>query len=126
MPSFVGPIVTFIPEPGFEAELQQGPVLDWLVDVLEQAKSLAQQYAPVDTGELQQSIDVDLELDGEELEGVLGAEAEHAPFQELGTVHHPPHPFLRPAMLAVLQGQGMDEGDIGFSAVFDEGGVEEV
>lgn len=126
MAAFVGPSVTFIPDVGYEEEILEGPALDWLIDVLEQAKQLAQQYAPVDTGELQDSIDIDLELSGEELEGVLGATALHAPFQELGTVNHPPHPFLRPAMLAVLQSQNMDEGDVGLNAVFDDGVVEEV
>ena len=48
--------------------------------------------APVDTGELRDSVDYD--VDSNKLELVIGAQAKHAPAIELGTSKAPAQPFL--------------------------------
>lgn len=56
--------------------------------------SAAKSKAPVRTGQLQTSIekkDVDITTK------TVGAKPKQAKFQELGTVHHKPQPFMRPA-----------------------------
>jgi HK97 gp10 family phage protein len=56
--------------------------------------STAQSICPVDTGELQSSIGVEMQS---EFEGHVVATAEHAPYVEFGTVHMMAQPFLGPA-----------------------------
>lgn len=58
------------------------------------AETYAKQLAPVDTGNLRNSITHE-QLD-EDTE-VIGTNVEYAPYQELGTSKMPAHPFLRPA-----------------------------
>ena len=48
--------------------------------------------APVDTGELRDSVDYD--VDSDKLELTIGAKAKHAPAIELGTSKAPAQPFL--------------------------------
>lgn len=48
--------------------------------------------APVDTGELRDS--VDYEVDSDKLELIIGAQAKHAPAIELGSSRAPAQPFL--------------------------------
>ena len=50
--------------------------------------------APVDTGNLRNSISVQK---AGEAKRRIGASAEYAIFQEMGTRHHAAHPFLKPA-----------------------------
>lgn len=48
--------------------------------------------APVDTGELRDSVDYD--VDSDKLELIIGAQAKHAPAIELGSSKAPAQPFL--------------------------------
>lgn len=68
--------------------------------VVESVASMAQRFAPVDTGELRDSIRGTMEGVAETLvvEGEVVAGAAHAPFQEFGTIHHAPQPYLAPAL----------------------------
>lgn len=58
----------------------------------------AKEYAPVDTGTLRRSITHELGKRGVEQYVRIGTNVFYAIFQELGTVKHPAHPFLRPAL----------------------------
>jgi HK97 gp10 family phage protein len=58
------------------------------------AESYAKQLAPVDTGNLRNSITHQQIDDSTE---VIATPVEYAPYQELGTRYIKPHPFLRPA-----------------------------
>ena len=58
------------------------------------AESYAKKLAPVDTGNLRNSITHAQEDENTE---VIGTNVEYAPYQELGTHKMAPHPFLRPA-----------------------------
>lgn len=60
------------------------------------AESYAKQLAPVDTGNLRNSI-THMPLGGEDAE-VVGTSVSYAPYQELGTRKMKAHPFLRPAI----------------------------
>lgn len=64
--------------------------------VTEEAVSDAKRRAPVDTGELRDSIGYELGEDG--LTAELTVDADHGVFQELGTKYVQPQPFLAPAM----------------------------
>lgn len=55
--------------------------------------NLAQQLAPVDSGELRDSKEVEHQEDV----SIVGFTAEHAPFQEFGTSKMAAQPFLTPA-----------------------------
>ena len=61
------------------------------------AESYAKGLAPVDTGNLRNSISHTTEDNGHTV--VIGTNVYYAPYQELGApnAHVPPHPFLRPA-----------------------------
>lgn len=52
-------------------------------------------FAPVDTGNLRNSIGVDTDPDG--LGAQIGPTASYAPFVEWGTVQHGPQAFMGPA-----------------------------
>lgn len=56
---------------------------------------MARRLAPVKTGELRDSIEVETEADGS-ARVVVGAE--HGLIVELGSIHIPPQPFLMPAI----------------------------
>lgn len=58
-----------------------------------QGAQIARRLVHVDTGELKGSI---YARDAE-----FGADAPHAGFEEFGTVHRPPHPYMRPAVQAI-------------------------
>lgn len=62
------------------------------------AESYAKGLAPVDTGNLRNSITHDQEDNGHTV--VIGTNVIYAPYQELGApnVHVPAHPYLRPAL----------------------------
>ena len=62
------------------------------------AESHAKYYAPVDTGNLRNSITHDSEDNYHVV--VIGTNVQYAPYQELGApnVHVPAHPYLRPAI----------------------------
>lgn len=61
------------------------------------AESYAKGLAPVDTGNLRNSITHDQEDNGHTV--VVGTNVKYAPYQELGApnAHVPAHPYLRPA-----------------------------
>lgn len=61
------------------------------------AESYAKGLAPVDTGNLRNSITHEVENGGRTV--VIGTDVKYAPYQELGApnAHVPAHPFLRPA-----------------------------
>ncbi|MDN6385333.1 MAG: HK97 gp10 family phage protein [Alkalibacterium sp.] len=55
----------------------------------------AQRLAPVDTGALKRSINMELTSGG--YDGRIFSNIEYAPYQELGTRFQPGTPFMRPA-----------------------------
>lgn len=57
----------------------------------------AQYLVPVDTGELQDSIDYDIAGTGLSQLLLISASAGHAVYVELGTYRTPAQPYLRPA-----------------------------
>lgn len=98
--------VLLMDEPGTELVWAGDGVVQFTEDVLEAAFSTlsdrGKQYmearTPVDTGELVDSIYVDLfEGDGR-VQMNIGAEADHAIYQELGTSRHAAQPFIRPTL----------------------------
>ena len=60
------------------------------------AEGYAKKLAPVDTGNLRNSITHDVD-DGEPAV-YIGTNVEYAPYQELGTIHMKAQPFLKPAV----------------------------
>ena len=60
------------------------------------AEGYAKKLAPVDTGNLRNSITHT--VDEEEPAAYIGTNVEYAPYQELGTIHMAAHPFLKPAV----------------------------
>ena len=60
------------------------------------AEGYAKKLAPVDTGNLRNSITHDVD-DGEPA-AYIGTNVEYAPYQELGTIHIKAQPFLKPAV----------------------------
>ena len=60
------------------------------------AEGYAKKLAPVDTGNLRNSITHYVD-DGEPA-AYIGTDVEYAPYQELGTIHMAAHPFLKPAV----------------------------
>ena len=60
------------------------------------AEGYAKKLAPVDTGNLRNSITHDVD-DGEPA-AYIGTNVEYAPYQELGTIHMKAKPFLKPAV----------------------------
>jgi Bacteriophage HK97-gp10, putative tail-component len=96
--------VLLMDAPGTEVVWAGESLVQFSDDVLEATFStLAQrglQYlqsiTPVDTGELQDSDYVEIDDEGGRLRLTIGATAEHALFQELGTSRHGANPFIRP------------------------------
>jgi HK97 gp10 family phage protein len=76
---------------------RSGEVRDALEKACQITERAAKDHAPVDTGNLRRSIyhEVSLEL---QWVGRVGTNVKYGLFQELGTIHHPAHPFLRPAL----------------------------
>ena len=62
------------------------------------AEGYAKKLAPVDTGNLRNSITHT--VDEEEPAAYIGTNVEYAPYQELGTIHMAAQPFLKPAVAA--------------------------
>lgn len=62
------------------------------------AEGYAKGYAPVDTGNLRNSITHETTDNGHAV--VIGSNVQYAPYQELGApnAHVPAHPYLRPAI----------------------------
>ena len=60
------------------------------------AEGYAKKLAPVDTGNLRNSITHT--VDEEEPAAYIGTNVEYAPYQELGTIHMKAQPFLKPAV----------------------------
>ena len=60
------------------------------------AEGYAKKLAPVDTGNLRNSITH--EVDDGEPAAYIGTNVEYAPYQELGTIHMKAQPFLKPAV----------------------------
>ena len=60
------------------------------------AEGYAKKLAPVDTGNLRNSITHT--VDEEEPAAYIGTNVEYAPYQELGTINMEAHPFLKPAV----------------------------
>ena len=74
-----------------------------VITVLSQAgEASAKEHAPVDTGNLRRSITHELH-GGRKPFGRVGTNVRYGIYQELGTRHHPAHPFMRPAIEAVRQ-----------------------
>jgi HK97 gp10 family phage protein len=84
--------------------LPGGMVYDYFEGKASEVQSVAQFLAPVDTGALRESIFMRTFSDGEGNGFEIGTDVEYAIYQELGTVHHGPHAFLRPALEAVMGG----------------------
>lgn len=59
------------------------------------AEGYAKKLAPVDTGNLRNSITH--AVDEDEPSAYIGTNVEYAPYQELGTINMEAHPFLKPA-----------------------------
>ena len=62
------------------------------------AEGYAKKLAPVDTGNLRNSITHD--VDDEEPAAYIGTNVEYAPYVCLGTIHMKAQPFLKPAVAA--------------------------
>ena len=60
------------------------------------AEGYAKKLAPVDTGNLRNSITH--EVDDGELAAYIGTNVEYAPYQELGTINMTANPFLKPSV----------------------------
>lgn len=75
-------------------------VLQAMDETAEAAKAEAKAIVPVDTGRLRESIDAIVEQrgSGDRRTLMLFAAAPYALFVELGTVHMPARPYLRPAI----------------------------
>jgi HK97 gp10 family phage protein len=70
---------------------------DLLFGIGDFLKARAKMYAPVDTGELRDSIEV-IAVDTQKKTVDVGAYAEHAIYQELGTRKQSGTPYLRPSL----------------------------
>ena len=71
-------------------------LLRWLETCGLVAEGYAKKLAPVDTGNLRNSITH--EVDDGEHAVYIGTNVEYAPYQELGTIHMKAQPFLKPAV----------------------------
>ncbi|MFC5947074.1 HK97-gp10 family putative phage morphogenesis protein [Pseudonocardia lutea] len=83
----------YVPDPRAEAHIEAAKhnFMERLMgDIAQDAK----RYAPVDTGELRESITA--EVHG--TTGTVKATAEHAAYVELGTRYQSAQPYLRPAL----------------------------
>lgn len=117
--------VIFIPDPlGFDALLRQrGPVGAALKRWAEATQQFAKDFAPVDTGELRDSISIVYDKTDDGISADIGTDVYYGGFQELGTSRNDPHPFLRPALMAVMSqieggsmmGGYVQEVDVSFS-----------
>lgn len=82
--------------------LAGGPDVERALEVAGQiGETSAKQHVAVDTANLQRSITHEVTM----VEGGgfvrIGSNVEYAIFQEVGTIFHPAHPYLRPAMESI-------------------------
>jgi HK97 gp10 family phage protein len=75
-------------------------VADALTKAAHVHESLAKQLAPVDTGNLRNSIQVETEANESALKSEVQVNAEYGIYVELGTVHQSSQPFFSPAFEA--------------------------
>ena len=71
-------------------------LLRWLETCGLVAEGYAKKLAPVDTGNLRNSITH--QVDDGEPAAYIGTNVEYAPYQELGTIHIKAQPFLKPSV----------------------------
>ena len=116
----LGGVLTWIPEPsGFDSMMRvNGEVGRFLKDRTEEMLQYAKGFAPVDSGDLQQSLSVQYGKWDGGMWGEVYTDVEYALYQEYGTVNHDAHPFLRPALEAVS-----GEWDVEGSFAEDWGGM---
>lgn len=69
----------------------------------ERIQKKAKATAPVETGELRNSIKVSKSRSRQNISVTVTAESDHAVFQEFGTTRNPPRPFMRPALEAEIE-----------------------
>ena len=81
-----------------------GNVLDALEKATKQtalaAQADARDNAPVDTGNLKQSISTEHERSAEAATSTVYTNVEYGLYQEMGTVNMPAHPYMMPALNA--------------------------
>ena len=76
----------------------QAAAATWNAKIAEDAATIARQLVPVDSGDLRESIAVELDRRTGAASVTAGnEEVDYAAFVELGTAHNPPQPYLRPA-----------------------------
>lgn len=76
-------------------------ITDYLEVIGQVGEAAAKFNSPVKTGNLRRSITHELGVSGFDQFVRIGTNVNYAIFQELGTVFHPAHPFLRPAVAAI-------------------------
>lgn len=81
---------------------RSGETRDAIVLCTQVLERSAKQHAPVRTGNLRRSIYSEVTFERGTWVGRTGTNVKYGFFQEVGTVNHPAHPYLRPA-LAELQ-----------------------
>ncbi len=83
-------------------ELSQSRELEEGLLILGQVgETAAKKNAPVDTATLQRSITHELNRRGINRTVRIGTNIFYAIFQEIGTIYHPAHPYLRPALAEI-------------------------
>lgn len=88
-------------DPKFDDELVRSPELRGHLEKLaKNAADRAKQLVPVDTGDLQDSIEGVVDFDRRGFVGRVDAHDFKAKWIEFGTVRRPARPFLRPALEA--------------------------
>jgi HK97 gp10 family phage protein len=85
---------------------ESGPLVKEVLKRALQVESRAKMLCPVDTGRLRSSITSAVEKEGDTIVGVVGTNVEYASYVEFGTSRLEAHPFLIPAVYAVLGGAG--------------------
>lgn len=105
-PAFALPAapVSWLPNAsGFEDMFTEGgPVGEFLLSAVGEAEKIARGMAPVDTGLLAASLTDQYGTWEGGIWGDVFTEVEYAMYQEVGTVNHAAHPYLRPALHAVV------------------------
>ena len=80
----------------------EGGVIEALTILAQAGEASAKDHVAVDTGNLRRSITHEI-ITGRNPFARVGTSVVYAVYQDVGTRHHPAHPFLRPAMEAVRQ-----------------------
>lgn len=84
----------------FRSALMENLAVEFAI-LKEAGVAIAKQYAPVETGELRDSIEGAVKKMAKVVIIQLKAGADHAPHQEFGTIYQSGKPFIRPAMNAL-------------------------